>query len=88
MRLILTDSLLLFAFLAHSRAQSNPCVLKVKEAPEVRGFKLGQTYVEVIKGLPKEAGPLTYFHPESVRHVEIVSGLRVARLFPTSRVRG
>lgn len=47
----------------------------------MRGFKLGQTYDEVMKGLAEEADPVMYFYPESVRHMKIESSLRVARLF-------
>jgi hypothetical protein len=52
MRLIITLPLLLFVLTAQSLAQST-CSLTLEQAPEVRGFKLGQEYEVVKKQIPE-----------------------------------
>jgi hypothetical protein len=66
-----------------NRAQSNPCALKVAEAPEVRGFKLGQTYEEIKRGFPNEdlsAHGVDSQKPNGVRQIIVAAGGYTSRL--------
>ena len=73
--------LTLFAASLPCVAQSNPCSLKERDAPEVRGFKLGLPFNEVRKSLPYKITAQREVDELGARKVDISVDLRVDREF-------
>jgi hypothetical protein len=79
----LTISILfILCFASLCIAQTDQCKITLADSPEVRGFKLGQKYEDVVKGFPsgRYSGVLDYEGEFGLRSVDILDVPYHARL--------